>query len=61
MGSKRPFAAKTATIQEIFSGIQGEGVLVGVRQIFLRFHGCQLHCRYCDTPATARRRLPCAP
>ncbi len=41
-----------AIVQEIFSGIQGEGILVGVRQIFLRFHGCQLHCRYCDTPAS---------
>ena len=39
-------------MQEIFSGIQGEGVLVGVRQIFVRFHGCHLDCRYCDTPAS---------
>lgn len=38
--------------QEIFSGIQGEGVLVGVRQIFVRFYGCHLACRYCDTPAS---------
>lgn len=35
---------------EIFSGIQGEGLLVGQRQIFIRFFGCNLRCRYCDTP-----------
>lgn len=42
----------SAVVQEMFSGIQGEGVLVGVRQVFLRFHGCHLACRYCDTPAS---------
>lgn len=36
-------------VQEIFSSIQGEGIYVGVRQIFLRFIGCNLHCAYCDT------------
>jgi len=46
-----------ATICEIFSGIQGEGTLVGYRQLFVRFHGCNLACRYCDT-AAARRPAP---
>ncbi|HEY3417309.1 MAG TPA: 7-carboxy-7-deazaguanine synthase QueE [Armatimonadota bacterium] len=49
---RAPTASDTATIQEVFSGIQGEGLLVGYRQIFVRFHGCQVYCRYCDTPAT---------
>lgn len=40
----------TAPIQEIFSSIQGEGLYVGTRQVFIRFRGCQLHCAYCDTP-----------
>ncbi|MEA3363796.1 MAG: 7-carboxy-7-deazaguanine synthase QueE [Thermodesulfobacteriota bacterium] len=38
-----------ADLIEIFSSIQGEGVLVGVRQIFIRFPDCNLNCRYCDT------------
>ncbi|HHW43688.1 radical SAM protein [Desulfofundulus thermobenzoicus] len=41
---------RQAPLVEIFSSIQGEGPLVGCRQIFLRFAGCNLHCHYCDTP-----------
>lgn len=42
----------TAVVHEIFSAIQGEGLLVGYRQLLLRFHGCNLNCAYCDTPAS---------
>lgn len=38
-----------AYIREIFSSVQGEGLYVGCRQIFIRFEGCNLSCRYCDT------------
>ena len=39
-----------ASLLEIFSSIQGEGLLLGCRQIFLRFAQCNLQCAYCDTP-----------
>ncbi len=39
----------TALINEIFVSFQGEGILVGAPQAFLRFSGCNLRCCYCDT------------
>lgn len=36
-------------INEMFSSIQGEGILAGRRQIFIRLTECNLDCRYCDT------------
>lgn len=42
----------------MFSGIQGEGPYVGVRQIFVRLGGCDLRCWWCDTPASLVRRGP---
>jgi organic radical activating enzyme len=42
-------------LSEIFHGIQGEGPYVGRPQVFLRFAGCHLRCRYCDTPGSWER------
>lgn len=39
-----------ANIVEIFSSIQGEGLYIGTRQVFVRFAGCNMACAYCDTP-----------
>lgn len=38
-----------AHVKEIFTSIQGEGPYVGVKQLFIRFCGCNLKCDYCDT------------
>ena len=47
-------AGETARLVEIFSSIQGEGILVGHRQIFVRTYGCNLRCTYCDSPETLK-------
>lgn len=36
-------------VSEMFSSIQGEGMLAGRRQIFIRLTECNLDCSYCDT------------
>lgn len=46
-----PAISKTDTqVQEVFSSVQGEGLLTGCRQVFIRLAGCNLACAYCDTP-----------
>lgn len=39
----------TGKISEVFEGIQGEGIYLGERQVFVRFFGCNLNCNFCDT------------
>jgi len=49
----------TGYIGEIFSGIQGEGLWVGERQLFVRLVGCNLRCAYCDTAWAREQTLHC--
>jgi 7-carboxy-7-deazaguanine synthase len=37
-------------IAEIFKSLQGEGKHQGRPCLFIRLAGCNLHCRWCDTP-----------
>jgi organic radical activating enzyme len=41
--------ATDLSLVEVFSSIQGEGVLIGRRQLFVRLADCNLACDYCDT------------
>ena len=45
-------------IGQIFNSIQGEGIYVGRRQVFVRFAGCSLDCNFCDSENFRQFRLP---
>lgn len=45
----RTHGAPTARISEVFTSIQGEGLLIGKPCVFVRFAGCNLRCNLCDT------------
>ncbi|MFN2434666.1 MAG: 7-carboxy-7-deazaguanine synthase QueE [Nitrososphaeraceae archaeon] len=38
-----------ARVSEIFTSIEGEGMFVGKKTLFIRLSGCHLKCRWCDT------------
>ncbi len=62
---KKPLRSRSVSpkdesfLVEVFSAIQGEGPIVGTRQIFIRYLGCHIQCAYCDTPATHTKQRQC--
>jgi len=40
-------------ISEIYTSLQGEGLLAGTPSTFVRTSGCNLRCVWCDTPFTS--------
>ena len=48
-----------ANLVEIFSSIQGEGPDVGAATLFVRFGGCDLRCRWCDSAHTWQLAAEC--
>lgn len=44
---------------EVFSSAQGEGPHVGASTLFVRLGGCDLRCRWCDSPHTWRPTEVC--
>jgi 7-carboxy-7-deazaguanine synthase len=48
-----------ANLVEVFSSVQGEGPDLGRSTLFVRFGGCDLRCRWCDSPHTWRPAPRC--
>ena len=46
-------------LSEIFVSHQGEGARAGEKHLFVRFAGCNIRCRYCDTPDSLVRVPVC--
>jgi len=45
-------------VTEIYEGIEGEGVRIGVFQLFIRLFGCKVGCKTCDTKYTWGKATP---
>jgi 7-carboxy-7-deazaguanine synthase len=54
-----PSAVEVGYLSEIFVSHQGEGAHAGEKHLFVRFAGCNVRCRYCDTPDSLVRVGDC--
>jgi len=52
-------ALPSAYLSEIFASFQGEGSRAGQRHLFVRFAGCNIRCRWCDTPDSLVKVASC--
>jgi len=52
---QKSLTIKDMRIAELFRSLQGEGRLTGTPSVFIRLSGCNLRCRYCDTPFASSR------
>ncbi len=48
------YSAIRGKLSDLFVSVQGEGPFVGIRQVFVRFSGCNLNCQGCDTDFSPR-------
>ncbi|MEM9191656.1 MAG: radical SAM protein [Myxococcota bacterium] len=56
-----PRPPETVVVHEVYASIQGESSFAGLPCVFVRLSGCNLRCRWCDTPQAftggTRRRV----
>jgi len=50
MRQKAAADERVVKLSEIFTSIEGEGILFGTKTMFVRLAGCPLRCYWCDTP-----------
>lgn len=48
-GNRTRAGGPVGTVSEMFCSVQGEGLFIGERQIFVRTAGCAATCSWCDT------------
>lgn len=42
-------------VYSIFEAVEGEGIHIGTKQVFLRLYQCKVRCKSCDSPETWKK------